>query len=93
MRKSDSERPRAHLEAARRHHDREVGSMNEGANKKPQRLIWGDVIAWLLVLVLVLIMPFVMFFGAILMGFKKIFGIAAFLRHRALSHEMKEAAN
>jgi hypothetical protein len=45
-----------------------------GANRKPQRLIWGDVIAWLLVLVLVLIMPFVMFFAAILMGFKKIFG-------------------
>jgi hypothetical protein len=45
-----------------------------GTNKKPQRLIWGDVIAWLLVLVLALCVPFVMFFVAISMGFKKIFG-------------------
>ena len=47
-----------------------------GTNKKPQRLIWGDVIAWLLVLVLAFCVPFVMFFVAILMGFGKIFGLA-----------------
>jgi hypothetical protein len=66
----------------------EMAEIFLGTNKKPQRLIWGDVIAWLLVLVLVLIMPFVMFFAAILMGFTKIFGIAA-----PRPREMKEAAN
>ena len=48
--------------------------MHEG--KKPLSSIWGDVIAWLLVLVLAFCVPFVMFFVAILMGFGKIFGLA-----------------
>jgi hypothetical protein len=51
--------------------------MNEGTHKKPQRSIWGDVTAWLLVLVLALIVPFALFFAVILMGFKKISGIPA----------------
>jgi hypothetical protein len=50
--------------------------MNEGTNEKLQKSISGDVIAWLLVLVLAFIVPFVMFFVAIFMGFMKIFGIA-----------------
>jgi hypothetical protein len=50
--------------------------MNEGTNEKLQQSIWGDVIAWLFVLLLAFIMPFVMFFVAIFMGFTKIFGIA-----------------
>jgi hypothetical protein len=50
--------------------------MNEGTNKKLQKSISGDVIAWLFVLLLAFITPFVMFFVAIFMGFMKIFGIA-----------------
>jgi hypothetical protein len=60
--------------------------MHEG--KKPLSSIWGDVIAWLLVLLLVFAMPFVMFFVAISMASMKIFRIAS-PRPRA----MKEAAN
>jgi hypothetical protein len=56
--------------------------------KKPLSSIWGDVIAWLLVLLLVFAMPFVMFFVAISLGFRKILGIAS-PRPRG----MKEAAN
>jgi hypothetical protein len=48
----------------------------EGSSKKPLRSIWGDVIAWLLVVLLVIAMPFVMFFVAISMGYMKIFDIA-----------------
>jgi hypothetical protein len=49
--------------------------MNEGTNEKPQKSIWDDVIAWLFVLLLAFIAPFVILFVAIFMGFMKIFSI------------------
>jgi phosphatidylglycerophosphatase A len=49
--------------------------MHEGTNEKPQKSIWDDVIAWLFVLLLVFIAPFVIFFVAIFMGFMKISSI------------------